>query len=261
MDENKKSLIDQFVRDIVSELNTDEDRLVRRKLSVVLKKCGYQVRRPDVLKYLERELERDHVYVDPPLTEVRSTGWVRFHRDLKAVGSPFDLLLHAEKELEELLLDVFERLPEFQGLEKPQRQVRVGDSGRIDILCRDKHTKDYVVIELKARQPDDGTLEQLVDYMTKIQSTKADPAGVGVRGIVISGRPSERIMTAMHAVTFHIDWLAYKVGIAVFQMPRDAESRSVVVNEVNHRTGRRSSKSSSAPSALSCRAESVPPGP
>jgi hypothetical protein len=117
-----------------------------------------------------------------------------------------------------MLLDNFDRIPAFANLSKPQRQARL-ERGTVDILCRDKATNDFVVIELKAREPNKGTLEQLVDYMREIERSRAKPANVGVRGIIVSGRPDDRIMNDLPAVTYRVDWLCYRVGIDVFPMP------------------------------------------
>ena len=55
------------------------------------------------------------------------------------------------------------------------------DIGPIDILARDKTTKNYVVIELKKNQTSDDTIGQLTRYMGWIREKKNDSE---VKGIV-----------------------------------------------------------------------------
>ena len=59
------------------------------------------------------------------------------------------------------------------------------DIGRIDILARDKVTKNYVVIELKKNQTSDDTLGQLTRYMGWIKKNKKDE---NVKGIIVAGQ-------------------------------------------------------------------------
>lgn len=219
MNEQRKIKVEAVVRAISEELKASGNGGVVHKLSVVLHKCGYQTRQMDFLKYLERELEHEGIYVEPLLTAARTTDKLAFHRDVVGSNASCRLLLHAEKELEELLLDNFRRTPAFANLNREQRQVQL-KAGRVDILCRDKQNNDFVVIELKARQPDAGTLEQLIHYMQEVEQTKAKSANVGVRGIILSGRPNDRILKSLAAVKYKIDWYCYRVGIDVFPMPR-----------------------------------------
>lgn len=218
LNDKRKTAIDAYVRGIVDVVQVDTNGKVRRKLSRVLHQCGYQARQADALRYLETELEHVGIYVDPPLLEARTTQFVAFHAEPVPPDSVHNLLLHSERELEQLLLDDFERIPAFADLTQPRRQVRLG-RGTVDILCRDRTTRDYVVIELKVRQPGNGTIEQLIDYLREIENTKAKAANVGVRGIILSGRPDDRIMNTLSAISYRIDWLCYRVGIHVFPMP------------------------------------------
>ena len=59
------------------------------------------------------------------------------------------------------------------------------DVGPIDILARDKKTKNYVVIELKKNQTSDDTIGQLLRYMGWIKKNKKDD---GVKGVIVAGQ-------------------------------------------------------------------------
>ena len=59
------------------------------------------------------------------------------------------------------------------------------DIGFIDILAKDKKTKNYVVIELKKNQTSDDTIGQLLRYMGWIKKNKKDD---GVKGVIVAGQ-------------------------------------------------------------------------
>jgi restriction system protein len=70
--------------------------------------------------------------------------------------------------------------------------------GRIDILVRDKKTKQYVVIELKKNQTSDDTVGQLARYMGWIEENKTD--GGQVKGIIIAAKYDERLYFALKKI-------------------------------------------------------------
>ncbi len=76
-----------------------------------------------------------------------------------------DYALALEKYLEDLLVEEWEPLAWAADLEYLGRQVPAGDLGSIDILARDRVTRDFVVIELKRDQTDDEVIGQLARYM------------------------------------------------------------------------------------------------
>src|SRR5439155_22294315 len=70
-------------------------------------------------------------------------------------GSAGDLTLALEKYLEDLLVDGWGSLAWTTPLDYLGRQVPCDDLGFIDILARDRTTRDFVVIELKRDRSDD----------------------------------------------------------------------------------------------------------
>ncbi len=71
------------------------------------------------------------------------------------------------------------------------------DIGPIDILARDKSTKNYVVIELKKNQTSDDTVGQLTRYMGWIREKKNDK---GVKGVIVAGEYDQRLDYALQMV-------------------------------------------------------------
>jgi len=117
--------------------------------------------------------------------------------EIKKEDSPIGQgLFHLEKVLEAFIIENWDRtefgkkydlIYEDEKLISKQYQT---DVGPIDILARDKKTKNYVVIELKKDQTSDDTVGQLTRYMGWIKKNKKDD---GVKGIIIAGRFDDRL--------------------------------------------------------------------
>jgi hypothetical protein len=100
-------------------------------------------------------------------------------------------LFFMEKQLEDFIIEnwettefgkKYELLIEDGEVISQQYQT---DIGKIDILAKDKITKNYVVIELKKNQTSDDTVGQLTRYMGWIRKNKKDE---NVKGIIVAGQ-------------------------------------------------------------------------
>ena len=112
--------------------------------------------------------------------------------EIKKEDSPMGQgLFYMEKQLEDFIIENWEKtefgkkydLIEEEG-ELISQQFKT-DIGFIDILARDKKTKNYVVIELKKNQTSDDTIGQLLRYMGWIKKNKKDD---GVKGVIVAGQ-------------------------------------------------------------------------
>jgi hypothetical protein len=130
--------------------------------------------------------------------------------DTGAVG---DFTLALEKYLEDLLVDGWGSLAWTTPLDYLGRQVPT-DLGPIDILARDRTTRDFVVIELKRDRTDDEVVGQLSRYMGWIKERRATPAGVGVRGIIVVHEITPKLRAAALAHQ-NVDLYTYEVAIAL----------------------------------------------
>ena len=138
-------------------------------------------------------------------------------RSIEAVPRPpLDLRVTLEEYLEDLLVAGWENLPWAGELEFLQRQVDCGALGRIDILARDRTSRDFVVIELKRDQGDDEIVGQLSRYMGWVMEHRASPAKVGVRGIIVAHEISERLEAAARP---HENISLYTYHFSVTLMP------------------------------------------
>ena len=102
-----------------------------------------------------------------------------------------------EQYLEDLLIQQWDALPWAIELAYLGRQVECGSLGCIDILAQDRTSGDYVVIELKRDQGDDEVVGQCSRYMGWIKQHRADPAGIGVRGIIVAHDTTDRLRAAV----------------------------------------------------------------
>jgi YhcG PDDEXK nuclease domain len=82
------------------------------------------------------------------------------------------------------------------------------DVGSIDLLVRDKATKQYVVIELKKGQTSDDTVGQVARYMGWVKKNLA--AGEEVKGIIIARANDLRLQYALQMVR-NVELFVYKV--------------------------------------------------
>ena len=112
--------------------------------------------------------------------------------EIKKEDSPMGQgLFYMEKQLEDFIIENWNKtefgkkydLIEEEG-ELISQQFKT-DIGFIDILARDKKTKNYVVIELKKNQTSDDTIGQLLRYMGWIKKNKKDD---GVKGVIVAGQ-------------------------------------------------------------------------
>ncbi len=116
-------------------------------------------------------------------------GWLR-----KVTKHAVDITIAREEEIEEALVNNLGLLKDFgYDLElysdpktgrAGQQWVCKGTGGRIDLLCRDRRKKRYVVIELKNVKASQRTFGQISGYMGSVQERIA--GRTPVVGLVIS---------------------------------------------------------------------------
>jgi hypothetical protein len=122
-------------------------------------------------------------------------------------------LFYMEKQLEDFLIQNWEHSELGQKYdliveegELISQQYRT-DIGPIDILVKDKKTKNFVVIELKRNQTSDDTIGQLTRYMGWVRKHKNDN---DVRGIIIGGQYDKKLEYAREMVP-NIEVFLYEV--------------------------------------------------
>jgi len=86
------------------------------------------------------------------------------------------------------------------------------DVGIIDLLVRDKETKQYVVIELKKGQTSDATVGQVARYMGWVRRERAN--GQDVKGIIIARSNDPKIQYALQEMR-NVELFVYKVDFVL----------------------------------------------
>jgi hypothetical protein len=123
-----------------------------------------------------------------------------------------------EKHLEDFLIANWEKtdlgkryeLIEEDGV--PVSQQFRTDVGYIDLLVRDRKSKEYVVIELKKGQSSDQTAGQLLRYIGWIRRHLGEGRSVG--GIVIASSVDEKLRYAISEIP-HASVMIYKLNFTL----------------------------------------------
>ncbi|OIO41550.1 hypothetical protein AUJ62_02655 [Candidatus Pacearchaeota archaeon CG1_02_32_21] len=129
-------------------------------------------------------------------------------------------VFYIEKALEEYLIENWDITPlgkEYELNEEDgelKSQQYPTDVGPIDILARDKKTKQYVVIELKKNKTSDVTVGQISRYMGWVQKNKS--SGKTVKGIIISANYDEKLEYALMIVP-NVEVYKYKVDFRLIE--------------------------------------------
>jgi hypothetical protein len=71
--------------------------------------------------------------------------------------------------------------------------------GPIDLLCRDKKSKDYLVVELKKGRSADRVYGQCSRYMGWVRKNLGDPDGVKTHGAIVARQIDKKLMSARDA--------------------------------------------------------------
>jgi len=114
------------------------------------------------------------------------------------------VLFGLEKYLEDFLVSNWEKFDLANDLDiyEDENGDVVGqqfptDAGRIDILCTDRRTGNFVVIELKKGRSSDTVLGQVLRYMGWVKHHLAK--GGAVRGVIVSNERDEKLKYALQA--------------------------------------------------------------
>lgn len=113
-------------------------------------------------------------------------------------------LFYMETQLEDFLIENWEKTElgkRFDLIEENDEMVSQQyrtEIGIIDILVRDKKTKQYVIIELKKGQTSDDTVGQLTRYMGWLEEHKT--GGAPTRGIIIAGEYDQKLHYALKKI-------------------------------------------------------------
>lgn len=122
-------------------------------------------------------------------------------------------VFYMEKQLEDFIIENWARLDFgkkydliIEDGELVSQQYKT-DVGPIDILAKDKTSKNFVVIELKKNQTSDDTVGQIARYMGWIKEKKGDK---NVKGIIIAGVYDKKLDYALKMIQ-NVEVFLYEV--------------------------------------------------
>jgi len=134
-------------------------------------------------------------------------------------------LFYMEKQLEDFIISNWDKTELgakydliYEDGELVSQQYRT-DIGPIDILAKDKKSKNHVVIELKRNQTSDDTVGQLARYMGWVKKHKNDP---NVQGIIVAGQFDKKLSYATTMVP-NIDVFLYEVSFSLKEHDPESE--------------------------------------
>jgi len=133
-------------------------------------------------------------------------------------GFPTEL----ESQLEEYIISNWEKIPEFNELEILQedgeylgQQYDTKEVGRIDLLCKNKKSGDYVVIELKKGKESDKVVGQALRYIGWVKKNLAKEKKVNGIIITFEGDPDVRLTYALEPIREFVQLKFYKFSIKI----------------------------------------------
>lgn len=128
-----------------------------------------------------------------------------------------------ESQLEEFLINNWEKIPEFRDFEILQedgeligQQYDTKEVGRIDLLCKNKKTGDFVVIELKKGRESDKVVGQTLRYIGWVKKNLASD-GQKVFGTIITseGDPDPRLKYSLEPIKEFVQLKFYRISVTI----------------------------------------------
>ena len=201
------------------------------RLKAVVHACGWKKRSEKNLEVIQRAFEEAGIYPEPMLT-APGLNWdemIHFTREKPHPYNPdWYAPAHAfssEKALQRFLIQNFDQIPAFSHLKHPQPEYRLPSGSKVDILCREKKSNDYVVIELKKEAGPDPA-GQLEKYLVEVDKKRLAPAESPPRGCARDHhhwetelRPSSEIFPN-RIQEFPVVWLVFRAQIEFFERVR-----------------------------------------
>lgn len=223
---SRKDRIDRFVARRQAALKGKEHTW--SKLRVVLRECGWKRRGAENLQRIQAGCEKAGIYPEPMLTapglDREETIYFSHIKPRPYVAEHYSPhpAFSSEKALQRFLAQNLNRIPKLAHLKSPILEYRLPSGRRIDILCREKRTDAYVVIELKKLRVDPvGQIERYLVEVDRSLARKASPYPE-VRGIIITGQPNavlERSLSA-RVSNYRVSWFLYRVKLELVERAR-----------------------------------------
>lgn len=151
---------------------------------------------------------------NPPIAPLGSEGSPVVRVDGEIVENFADFGLEAH--LEEFLIENWERIEfgkQFDILTEDGDivgQQYITPIGRIDLLCKSKDDKEWLVLELKKGKSSDAVTGQILRYISWVKANLAED-GQKVRGAIILGETDDKLMWSVKELP-DVQVLTYSVS-------------------------------------------------
>ena len=150
-----------------------------------------------------------------------TTGYLPLNESKGEEGVESGFPAEIESQVEELIISNWEKISEFNDLEILQedgeyigQQYDTKEIGRIDLLCKNKKTGDFVVIELKRGSESDKVVGQTLRYIGWVKRNLAKQ-GQRVHGLIITYEDDKRLSYSLEPIKDLIQQKFYKISITI----------------------------------------------
>ena len=205
---------------------TLEDKgTTRSKLRIILHDCGWKKRGSGNLLRIQAAFEAAGIYPEPMLT-APGLDWeemIYFSREKPEPYFPeWYAPQHAfssESALQRFLIANFDRIPQFKNLRHPVAEAKLPSNKRIDILCRERKSNAFMVIELKKHDVD--PVDQLREYLEEVDTEFAQTANerLPVKGMIITGEPNAALERSLpdRIPNYPVQWFLYRAEVKLYR--------------------------------------------
>lgn len=193
----------------------------RSRLEVVLGDCGWTKRGEKNTHRIQEACEKAEIYPEPMLT----TPGIAWDEQIYFSGTkpePYcpefyipSPAFWLEKNLQRFLVQNYRKVPGLQHLKDLKTEFALPSRRRIDILCRERGTNAFVVIELKRAKRDPvGQIGGYLDEVREKLASRESPEPQ-VKGIIITGQPNAALERSLpdRISDFEVSWFLYRVKL------------------------------------------------
>jgi hypothetical protein len=221
----------QFVHEVDGLIRSDGEPAqrpdaIRRKLSVLVSRCGWRNRTEPRMRLLEARLRERHVYCAPSISnmELPRDAWISLQRDAPALPVQ---RMPTERVLEEYLANNWRLIKPLSGYgsldpskTRVTRQFRLATGECVDLLFEDRSGKRWLVLELK-NQSARGAVAQLIGYMNQIVGSGQLPAGFSIEGMIVSpvADPTQISLLQSAVAPGPVQWWQYETELRLVPAP------------------------------------------
>jgi hypothetical protein len=214
----------QAVADL-AEAATKGQSTVKRYIKTLVHDAGWTNRSAPNVKLIRAALTDAGVYMDEDITDLRLSrnAWVHLGTKPfpeKRTGPEFAREMDMNSYLQDWSHEAFAGIAELEGLRfvKSERRIEYdGKTLKIDLLF-EVDDSTTVVVDLKAEEPPDGTIEKLRRYLNACRDTGLQPLrGVLITGISASNQAQADILAELAELRadYEVDWYQYRLGITL----------------------------------------------